>query len=435
MWCIIINNLTLGQIIKNERVKRRLTQEQVAGDFITRNMLSKIENNLANPSIKTIEYLSKKLDISITYLLESFIAVGDSKFRDTNDLELVYEHTSFLIKNKEYNKCIKYIEDLVEFIDSNKSDAYYGKIKYNLAISYMKIDKFDESKQLFINAVDILNHNKDFYFLAKTFFNLSYIHFSQIDYLESEKSIRNALNNFQKSFIVDIFLEIRIYYRLGYILSKLNKYDEAINPLEYSLDISKEHDCFYNQGQTHMVLGVVYKNLGNMEKAIYHTKKAKLYFEFADSSELAALSYKNLGNIYLKLNNHKAAKENLLIAQSYFENINKRDMVNIIKGDIVESLVIAEEYNEALKILNTIDCINLTSSDLSSLYINISIAHLNTRNYSEAYKYLIEAERILLDSNNHKLLYKLYNVFARLYNMQEDFKSAYEYSNKSRLYI
>jgi transcriptional regulator with XRE-family HTH domain len=58
----------LGSVIKKKRKSLRLTQEQVVGDFITRNMLSQIESGSANPSLKTLRYLADKLDITFAEL-------------------------------------------------------------------------------------------------------------------------------------------------------------------------------------------------------------------------------------------------------------------------------------------------------------------------------------------------------------------------------
>jgi len=63
-----MNRAEIGRIIKEARLAKKLTQSQVVGDFITRNMLSQIESGTAIPSIKTLEYLSQKLDISIHLL-------------------------------------------------------------------------------------------------------------------------------------------------------------------------------------------------------------------------------------------------------------------------------------------------------------------------------------------------------------------------------
>ena len=50
--------MTIGQRIREARLSRQLTQQELVGDCITRNMLSKIENDAATPSVRTLEYLA-----------------------------------------------------------------------------------------------------------------------------------------------------------------------------------------------------------------------------------------------------------------------------------------------------------------------------------------------------------------------------------------
>ena len=61
--------MTLGQKLKQTRLARGMTQSQVVGDRITRNMLSQIENDLASPSVGTLEYLASVLDVRLSWLL------------------------------------------------------------------------------------------------------------------------------------------------------------------------------------------------------------------------------------------------------------------------------------------------------------------------------------------------------------------------------
>lgn len=61
--------MTLGQKIKSARLERGMTQKELVGDTITRNMLSKIENDAATPSVRTLEYLAKALDLPAGYFL------------------------------------------------------------------------------------------------------------------------------------------------------------------------------------------------------------------------------------------------------------------------------------------------------------------------------------------------------------------------------
>ncbi|MBR6585617.1 MAG: helix-turn-helix transcriptional regulator [Firmicutes bacterium] len=58
-----MNAAELGHVIKEARIAKKMTQSQVVGNFITRNMLSQIENGNALPSLPTLEYLAEVLDL------------------------------------------------------------------------------------------------------------------------------------------------------------------------------------------------------------------------------------------------------------------------------------------------------------------------------------------------------------------------------------
>ena len=93
---------TLGKRIKEARLAKKMTQSEVVGDFITRNMLSQIESGAATPSVKTLEYLCKVLEI---------------------------EHDSKTAPNAE-----RYISIRNEFANKN----------YNAVISYEQADEFSD---------------------------------------------------------------------------------------------------------------------------------------------------------------------------------------------------------------------------------------------------------------------------------------------------
>ena len=63
--------MTLGQRIRTLRTEKKLTQAQLAGEQITRNMLSQIENDAAAPSVRTLEYLAHRLGVGVSELLGS----------------------------------------------------------------------------------------------------------------------------------------------------------------------------------------------------------------------------------------------------------------------------------------------------------------------------------------------------------------------------
>lgn len=68
--------MKIGEKIKSVRVSKMMTQAELAGDGITRNMLSKIENGTALPSLPTLLYIASRLNIPAGYL----IAEDDNEF-------------------------------------------------------------------------------------------------------------------------------------------------------------------------------------------------------------------------------------------------------------------------------------------------------------------------------------------------------------------
>ena len=61
--------MNIGEKIKKLRTAKMMTQAELAGTAITRNMLSQIENGVARPSLDTVQYIAARLNVSPGYLL------------------------------------------------------------------------------------------------------------------------------------------------------------------------------------------------------------------------------------------------------------------------------------------------------------------------------------------------------------------------------
>lgn len=62
--------MTIGQRLKEARLAAGLSQRQLCGDAITRNMLSQIENGVARPSMETLQTLARRLNKPVSYFLD-----------------------------------------------------------------------------------------------------------------------------------------------------------------------------------------------------------------------------------------------------------------------------------------------------------------------------------------------------------------------------
>ncbi|MBQ9941690.1 MAG: helix-turn-helix transcriptional regulator [Christensenellaceae bacterium] len=71
--------MELGQRLRQARLEAGLSQRQLCGDVITRNMLSQIENGSARPSMDTLRYLAEKLGKTVSYFLEEQAVVSPNR--------------------------------------------------------------------------------------------------------------------------------------------------------------------------------------------------------------------------------------------------------------------------------------------------------------------------------------------------------------------
>ena len=92
----------IGDRLKKRRTFLGMTQAELAGEFITRNMLSQIENGAALPSLPTVMHLADRLSVSPDYLL----------FRYGNGFPSVkaaiMPHMHDLFAKGEYEECYAY---------------------------------------------------------------------------------------------------------------------------------------------------------------------------------------------------------------------------------------------------------------------------------------------------------------------------------------
>lgn len=112
--------MELGEKLRQARLEAGLSQRQLCGDAITRNMLSQIEHGTAKPSMKTLQYLSGRLGKSVSYFLEETAVVSPN--------QEVMDSARTLYDAREFSKTAEILEDYCA------PDAVYDREKEILGL-------------------------------------------------------------------------------------------------------------------------------------------------------------------------------------------------------------------------------------------------------------------------------------------------------------
>ena len=128
--------MNIGEKIKDLRASKMMTQKELAGDVITRNMLSQIENGSANPSLSTLTYLADRLGVPVGYLVSGGEA-GEAFYKKSSN----YQNIIHAYKSGEWAIC----RDLCL---SCLSDGDDNELMYMLctACAELGIVKFEEGQ-------------------------------------------------------------------------------------------------------------------------------------------------------------------------------------------------------------------------------------------------------------------------------------------------
>lgn len=111
-----------------------MTQKELAGDMISRNMLSLIENGAASPSISTLTYLASRLGVPAGYFIPRDCAEEEQLLR----LTFIGEIRSAFAK-KDWMKCI----ELCRPLSLRDDEILYVLASAHLSLAWSAADALD----------------------------------------------------------------------------------------------------------------------------------------------------------------------------------------------------------------------------------------------------------------------------------------------------
>ncbi len=128
-----MNNAELGKRLKAARLAKKMTQSDVVGSYITRNMLSQIESGIASPSMKTLEYLAGVLEVPMERLL------AEQPESLHSDAAEALQNVKALLQEQQYEAVLKTVD---------RSGLYEDEFHAIHAIAHLAIAEASMQSQL-----------------------------------------------------------------------------------------------------------------------------------------------------------------------------------------------------------------------------------------------------------------------------------------------
>lgn len=306
---------------------------QLSEGIVTRSYLSQIEKGSVQPSYETVVKISERLGCEVEELYKE----PENKIyilsRLKNDL--------FLLEGKINDGNFKEAERIL------------GKIKLDF---YEELNTSEKGLLEWCRGKVLENKRK--WSQANSHYTNSIHFYSNANHTTGEIRSKNsmAFTKIRQNKNVEAYNILRSCYSLalqtnlggpmktsilinfGHVHMQLKEYFSAISFFWEAHELNLNTNVHVKVGETLLMLGICYKEIGEFDRAEEMNNKALTYFKALSNDEDLANVYNNLGNLYLTMNDYEKAIENFLLASDKFEENNHLD------GMMISSIGLASSF-------------------------------------------------------------------------------------------
>lgn len=358
---------TLGERIRKLRKERGLTLAELAGDQLSKGMLSLIENNRAKPSMESLNYIAERLGVEASELLEEVSTKELRNLLDQVEKVLSEDYKSVDEQIEKHRKGIELIQPYLEKLNQGYEAArlleLYGRC---LIFSWQKgWEPYLQRAAEIYDAMNLTSRRAEIGILR--ILEL----FEERKYEECLSILEREWKHLEEQHAyIDPLTRLKYDYYRSILQLAIGNIDEAIETTEKALKFSREEKIFY-------LLDVLYRlGLGyatiyqDLEKIEYYSRKLKQYIDLTEDKDLAI--YFDIMRAERLLMIDKNYEDSLQICNRLIDNPDVPDYmlqyIYITKGT---ALYYRDELMDALYWLEkaTLPKVTTHPLDLSSFYM------------------------------------------------------------------
>jgi len=377
----------LGERIREIRKKKKMTLEVLAGEELTKGMLSLIENNKAKPSMESLAYIAERLEVEIGDLLEE---VSTKELREVLEkAEKLYNLDS---ETDKYEQLIALIHPYIEKLTQGYESARLLEI-YSRSLYHKKMDGWRDFSDRAAKMYDEMNLTAK---RAGIGIFRAMEKFVEHDYTDSLTILLRERAEIESNHVyIDPMTRVDLDYNEAILHFAVGDADSATMVMESAIHFSKEHRIFYRIDDLYRLAVAHALMTHDEEKKTHYSTKLKQYGEFAD--DIQSTLFHDLFNIMSLVYEKQEHETALAIIDQYLTDPKIMEAYKnwflLEKGKAFYGL---GRFNEALSFLEKVNIPSWAHHpfDLSLLYVTDTykaLCHLELGSGNDAIKFAKKA--------------------------------------------
>lgn len=275
---------TLGERIKKIRKEKGFTLQALAGEELTKGMLSLIENNKAKPSMESLAYIAKRLGVDQNELLEE---ISPAELRNLlQEAEKLFTTDLFLpteAYQKIADKIQPYIQKLPYRYESARLLEIYSHCNYHLQSDNWQatLAKAEEMYE----GLHISNKLADIHMFKATTKFIEHRYAEALNMLQQSRTVLE-----QQDIILDPLKKLDFDYLESVLYSAVGDTENAKRLMEEAIDYSRENQIFYKINELYRLAGFQAMLEGDAASKDFYVHKLRLFAQFSDDKSIESFA-------------------------------------------------------------------------------------------------------------------------------------------------
>lgn len=419
---------SLGQRIKDLRKNLKMTQTDLTGSEMTKSMLSQIENNLAMPSMKNLQYLASRLGKPASYFLEDRTSLPDLAIEEIhNELKEI----SQLIRNVKSAEALPKLENMLQKYNFDHDSKLYADFLSKHGECLIELNHPEAGEEKIQEAVNIFKGKFLFVDASRSYMLLIGIPWNIFDYNKCMGILEESLDIYNHSINKDYAFEIEALYLRSLFCAGLDKLEDSLTATNKALSISKQTEIYYRSDELYKNLAIMNGFLGKLENFDYNMGKSRQFAIFTDNNN-ALSNIEGICGMYA----NQSGNPNEAIKYLDKSLALSTGSAAFTYTEKAKSLYLLEEYQHALDTLKHIQYPSYTPFKYDYLHIWSSKIYkgliLNKLSKTkEAIEEIKQGIKKLEIVGSSKTLAFAYKSLSEVYSDMEDFENAFVTLKKS----
>jgi HTH-type transcriptional regulator, quorum sensing regulator NprR len=247
---------SLGQRIRELRMKKQMTQMDLAKELCTPSMISQIESDRARPSYKVLFAIAERLDVSLDKLLVDVNL--DMEYNSKYKMALALAHA------KEFHSAIPLLEELA---DGPRAQVNELDVQFELGLCYMETGSEEQAAKAFIQVQEAAAARDDHRMIVQALLVQGQIASRKSEYQIALYHSQRAHEEYQKMTVNEPTVHARVLYQIASLNQEIGKVDEAADYYKQALQCYEGCSDLEGIGKTYLRLSETYQKSGDFEKS------------------------------------------------------------------------------------------------------------------------------------------------------------------------